>query len=348
MDGTSTQREPASRVRLGSTALEISRVGFGAWAVGGGGWQGGWGAQDDRESVAAIHHAVEMGVNWVDTAPAYGLGRAEEVVGRALRELPEADRPYVFTKCGLVWEPGATTVSNVLAPASVRAECDASLGRLGVERLDLLQVHWPSEDGTPLEDSWATLAALVDEGKVAHIGVSNFGVDLLEGCQAVRPVETVQPELNLVNRQVAADVVPWCEAHGTGVLAYSPMKSGLLTGRFSADRVASLPDDDWRKAHDDFTEPALSRNLALVEQLRVVADRLGCSLPELAVAWVLAWPGVSAAIVGARRPEQVDGWIGAASVRLDDKDLDDVAAALAATGAGRGPTRAGAAPRSEG
>ena len=222
---------------LGRTPLEISRIGFGAWAIGGGEWQGGWGPQDDTESVAAIHHAVELGINWIDTAPAYGLGRAEEVVGRALRELPEADRPLVFTKCGLVWEPGARTVSNVLSPSSIRAECDASLGRLGVERIDLLQIHWPSQDGTPLEESWATMAELVDEGKVGWIGVSNFDVDLLERCQAVRPVDTNQPELNLLNRQPAAEIIPWCASHGTGVLVYSPMRSGLLTGRFSAERV---------------------------------------------------------------------------------------------------------------
>ena len=337
--GSDAGRQEGPRRRLGRTSLEVSRVGFGAWAIGGGEWQGGWGPQDDVESVAAIHHAVELGINWIDTAPAYGLGRAEEVVGRALRELPEADRPHVFTKCGLVWEPGARTVSNVLSPSSIRAECGASLRRLGLERIDLLQIHWPSQDGTPLEESWATMAELVDEGKVGWIGVSNFEVDLLERCQAVRPVDTDQPELNLLNRRPAADIIPWCKAHGTGVLVYSPMRSGLLTGRFSAERVLSLPDDDWRRAHEDFQEPELSRNLGLVERLGQVADRLSCSLPELAVAWTLAWPGVTAAIVGARSAAQVDGWIGGAGVELGDKDLDDIAAAIADTGAGRGPAR---------
>ncbi len=327
------------RRRLGRTPLEISRLGFGAWAIGGGEWQGGWGPQDDAESVAAIHRSVELGINWIDTAPAYGLGRAEEVVGRAVRDLPEGDRPYVFTKCGLVWAPGARTVSNVLSPQSIRTECEDSLRRLGVERIDLLQIHWPSQDGTPLEESWATMAELVDEGKVGWIGVSNFEVDLLERCQAVRPVDTDQPELNLVNRQPAAEIIPWCEAQGTGVLVYSPMRSGLLTGRFSAERVRSLPEDDWRRGHDDFQDPQLSRNLGLVERLGQVADRVGCSLPELAVAWTLAWPGVTAAIVGARAAAQVDGWIGAAGVTLEDKDLDDIATAIADTGAGSGPTR---------
>ncbi|HEX3392893.1 MAG TPA: aldo/keto reductase [Acidimicrobiales bacterium] len=336
---TAANRVDVPTAQLGSTPLQVSRVGFGAWAVGGGDWQGGWGPQDDDESVAAIHHAIDLGINWIDTAPAYGLGHAEEVVGRALQQLPEADRPYLFTKCGLVWTEGARSVTNVLAPESIRGECEASLRRLGLERLDLLQIHWPTDDGTPLEESWATLAALVEEGKVGYIGVSNFGTDLLETCEAVRHVDTNQPELNLVTRRAAADIVPWCAAHGTGVLAYSPMRSGLLTGRFSAERVRSLPDDDWRASDADFAEPRLSRNLALVDRLRAIADRLGCSLPELAVAWTLAWPGVSAAIVGARRPDQVDGWVGAAAVSLSDDDLDDIAGAVRETGAGEGPNR---------
>jgi aryl-alcohol dehydrogenase-like predicted oxidoreductase len=324
---------------LGSTGLDVTRLGLGAWAIGGGGWQGGWGPQDDAESIAAIHHAVESGISWVDTAPAYGLGHAEEVVGAAVAALPEQDRPLVFTKCGLVWDdPADGTVRNVLAPESVRRECDDSLRRLGVERLDLLQVHWPSEDGTPVEESWATMAALVDEGKVGHIGVSNFDLDLLERCEAVRHVDTFQPQLNLVVRDAADTTIRWCADHGTGVIVYSPMRSGLLTGRFSEDRVAALPDDDWRRTDPDFTD-RLAANLALVEALGPIASRLGCSVAELAVAWTLAWPGVTAAIVGARRPDQIDGWIGAADVKLDADDLDEIAAALEATGAGTGRTR---------
>ena len=325
--------------QLGRTGLEVSRLGLGAWAIGGGEWQGGWGPQDDHESVRAIRRAVELGVNWIDTAPAYGLGRAEAVVGRALHEIPEAERPLVFTKCGLVWEPGGRTVSNVLSPQSIRAECEASLRRLGVERLDLLQIHWPSHDGTPLELSWETMAELVEEGKVAFIGASNFDVDMLDRCQRVRQVDTYQPELNLVARQAGADTIPWCRSNGTGVIVYSPMRSGLLTGRFSLERVKGLPDDDWRAVHDDFLEPALSRNLALVELLKPVAERLSCALAELAVAWTLAWPGVTGAIVGARSPEQVEGWIGAEHVRLGPDDLAEIALALETTGAGEGPTR---------
>ena len=326
-------------VKLGGTALEITPVGLGAWAIGGGEWMGGWGPQDDEDSIAAIHHAVERGVNWIDTAPAYGLGRAEEVVGRAVAALPEADRPYVFTKCGLVWEQGARTVSNVLAPDSIRGECEDSLRRLGVERIDLYQIHWPTEDGTPLEDSWSTMAALVDEGKVGAIGVSNFGTDLLETCEEIRHVDTLQPQLNLVVRDTA-DEIAWADAHDTGVIVYSPMRSGLLTGRFSAERVASLPDDDWRKEAADFQEPLLTANLSLVDGLKPIAERLGCTLPELTVAWTLAWPGVTGAIVGARTPDQVDGWINAPEVPLDDAVVAEIAELVESTGAGKGPVRA--------
>lgn len=325
--------------RLGATDLEIRRVGLGAWAIGGGGWQGGWGPQDDKESIAAIHTAVDQGINWIDTAAAYGLGHAEEVVGEAVRQLPEDERPFVFTKCGLVWEPGGYTVSNVLAPASVRRECDDSLRRLGVDRIDLFQIHWPATDGTPIEDSWATMAELVDEGKVAYIGVSNFDVELLDRCQAVRHVDTFQPELNLLVRQAGASTLPWCAAHGTGVIVYSPMRSGLLTGRFTAERAATLPSDDWRAGHDDFRPPALSRNLTVVARLEEMAAELGCPLPALAVAWTLAWPAVDGAIVGARRPEQLEGWIGCTMVELDDVHLDRISAILTETGAGDGPTR---------
>lgn len=327
--------------QLGPTGIDVSRLGLGAWAIGGGEWQGGWGPQNDSQSVQAIRRAVELGINWIDTAPAYGLGRAEEVVGQALAGMAEEDRPYVFTKCGLVWEPGARTVSNVLSPPSIRAECEASLRRLGVERLDLLQIHWPSHDGTPVEESWQAMAVLVDEGKVRFIGASNFDVELLERCQAVRQVDTYQPELNLVARDAAASAIPWCRANGTAVIVYSPMRSGLLTGRFSAERVANLPDDDWRAGHPDFTGPGLDRNLRLVELLGPVAARLSCSLAELSVAWTLAWPGVTGSIVGARSPEQVDGWIGAGRLRLSSADLDEIATAVRTAGAGSGPVRPG-------
>jgi aryl-alcohol dehydrogenase-like predicted oxidoreductase len=326
---------------LGTTDLEITRVGLGAWAIGGGGWQGGWGPQDDDESLRTIRRAVELGINWIDTAAAYGLGHAEEVVGRAVAGLPEDERPLLFTKCGLVWEEGATTVSNVLAPASIRKECEDSLRRLDVERIDLFQIHWPADDGTPIEDSWATMAELVGEGKVRYLGVSNFDVDMLERCEAVRHVDSFQPELNLLVRGAAATTLPWCEAHGTGVIVYSPMRSGLLTGRYTRERAEAMPDDDWRGSHPDFQEPGLTANLALVDRLRAIAGELACTLPELAVAWALSWPAVSGAIVGARRPDQLDDWIGAGAVELDDSRLDEIAGILEETGAGSGPTRPG-------
>jgi aryl-alcohol dehydrogenase-like predicted oxidoreductase len=328
----------AQHVPLGTTGLQVSPLGLGAWAIGGGDWQGGWGPQDDKDSIATIHRAVELGITWIDTAPAYGLGRAEEVVGEAVRQLPAAERPLVFTKCGLVWEPGQRSVSNTLAPESIRRECEDSLRRLGVEALDLLQAHWPSWDDTPLEESWGAMSQLVDEGKVRFVGLSNFSLDDLVTCERVRHVDTFQPELNMITRD-AAEKVAWCAEHRTGVIVYSPMRSGLLTGRFSAERVASLPEDDWRAGAEDFTEPKLSANLALVERLGALAERLGATLPQLAIAWTLAWPGVTGAIVGARTPDQVDGWIDAAEVRLGADDLDEIAAAIAETGAGAGPSR---------
>ena len=329
---------------LGSSGFSITRIGLGAWAIGGGGWQGGWGPQDDEESVRTIRRALDAGINWIDTAAAYGLGHSEEVVARALADVPADERPYVFTKCGLVWNEGGTTVRNVLAPESIRRECDASLRRLRVERIDLYLMHWPTWDGTPVEESWATMAALVDEGKVRTIGLSNFDVGDLERCEAVRHVDALQPELNLVNRDAAADRIPWAAERGAGVIAYSPMASGLLTGAFSRERVASLPDDDWRRGHANFREPQLSATLALVERLRPIAERRRCTLPELTTAWTLAWPGVSAAIVGARRRRDLDGWIGAARVGLEDTDLDDIAAAVAELGVGSGPVRPAEAP----
>jgi aryl-alcohol dehydrogenase-like predicted oxidoreductase len=326
--------------RLGRTDMDITRVGFGAWAIGGS-WAFGWGEQDDRESVAAIRHAVDSGINWIDTAATYGLGHSEEVVGRALRDMDEAERPYVFTKCGLTWEEGAdpsAPPSFVMAQESVRRELDASLRRLGVERIDLYQVHWPPRDGTPLEDYWATMVALRDEGKVRAIGLSNHDVAALERAEAIGHVDSLQPPFSAIARS-AADEIAWCRAHETGVIVYSPMQSGLLTGAFSAERVASLPEDDWRRQDREFTT-GLDANLALADALADVAARRGVSTAAVAVAWTLAWPGVTAAIVGARRPEQLDDWIGAPEVELTDAELDEIAAAIERTGAGAGPARA--------
>jgi aryl-alcohol dehydrogenase-like predicted oxidoreductase len=320
---------------LGSSGIEITRVGFGAWAVGGGGSRFGWGSQEDDESVAAIRAAVERGVNWVDTAPFYGLGHSEEVVGRALREL-SADRPYVFTKCGLVWDEQGDP-HNVMAPDSVRRECEDSLRRLGVEAIDLYQVHWPPTDGTDLETYWAVLADLKAEGKVRAIGLSNHDVKQLAEAEDVAHVDSLQPPFSLISRDAAADVIPWCADNGTGVIVYSPMHSGLLTGAMTLERIAALPEDDWRKTNPDFTGEDARRNLGLADGLRPVAERHGVSVAAVAVAWTLAWPGVTGAIVGGRNAAQVEGWLPAAGLTLTGQDLDDIAAAVTSTGAGQGP-----------
>ena len=325
--------------QLGRTGLHLSTVGFGAWAIGGGGWAFGWGPQDDTASIASIRHAVERGVNWIDTAAVYGLGHSEEVVRRALEGIPAADRPYLFTKCGMVWDErdrGAAP-RQVLEPASIRAECEASLRRLGVERIDLYQFHWPDQTGTPVEESWRAMAALVEEGKVAAIGVSNFDVGLLERCEAVRHVDSLQPPFSLIRRQAAEAEIPWCASHRIGVIGYSPLQSGILTDSFSLARLESLPPDDWRRRSAEFKPPRVQRNLALRDALRPVAQRHGTSVSAVAIAWTLAWPGVTGAIVGARSAEQVDGWIGAATLELTLDDLDEIALAIGRTAAGTGP-----------
>jgi aryl-alcohol dehydrogenase-like predicted oxidoreductase len=335
------QRETLPRRPLGSSGIEITTVGFGAWAVGGGGWAFGWGPQDDEASLAAMRRAVERGVNWIDTAAVYGLGHSEEVVGRLLRSLPAGERPLVFTKCGLTWDDQTPMVQarRILHPDTIRRECEASLRRLGVERIDLYQFHWPDESGVPVEDSWSAMARLVEEGKVRAAGVSNFGVELLERCEKVRHVDSLQPPFSLIRRAVAEREVSWCAGHRTGVIVYSPMQSGLLTESFDASRMERLAADDWRRRAVEFQPPNLGRNLALRDALRPVAARHGVSVSAVAVAWTLAWTGVSGAIVGARSPEQVDGWIAAASLRLDAGDLDAIGAAAERTGAGAGPTR---------
>jgi len=321
--------------RLGSEGPELTTIGFGAWAIGGP-WRFGWGPVDDDESVAAIRHAVDSGVTWVDTAAVYGLGHSEEVVGRALAPYRAGEDALVFTKCGRSWygRPEGV-VENDLRPESIRHECEQSLRRLGVERIDLYQVHWPDwTTGTQLEESWGTMAELVEEGKARWLGVSNFDVEQLERCEAVRHVDSLQPPLSLLSRGARRTVIPWAHEHGTGVIVYSPMASGILTGAFDRERVAALEDGDWRRGAPAFAEPALSRNLDLVERLRGIAARLGSSLPELAIGWTLAQTGVTAAIVGARRAGQVDDWLGAGELALDEATLAEIDAALAASGAG--------------
>ena len=328
---------------LGATGMDIARVGFGTWAAGGGGWRFGWGSQDDAESIRAIHRAVGAGVSWVDTAPIYGRGRAEVVLGRALAALPPADRPLVFSKCGLTWRDDELDPAphNEMAAAGVHRELDASLRRLGVDTIDVYLVHWPPTDGTPVEEYWSTMLALRDSGKVRAVGLSNHGLDAVRAAEAVGHVDVVQPPLSLIARSAAADLLPWCDEHGTGVVVYSPMQSGLLTGALTAEMVTALPADDWRATSPDFTGEGLTRNLALAAALAPVAERHGVGVPAVAVAWTLAWPGVSGAIVGARAPAEVDGWLPAAALRLDSDDLDRIAAAVESTGAGAGPVRPG-------
>jgi aryl-alcohol dehydrogenase-like predicted oxidoreductase len=301
-----------------------------------------WGAQDDADSIAAIRRAVDGGVNWIDTAPIYGLGHAEEVVGRALRPIAERDRPYVFTKAGVVWDPERPYNKPALIgrPDSLRSELEASLRHLGVERIDLYQVHAPPTDGTPIEEYWQTFCDLRSEGKVRAIGLSNHTVEQLDAAAAVGRVDAVQPKLNLIHR-AAADVLAWCAAHQAGAIIYSPMASGLLSGTFSAERAAALPADDWRRGHPDFTEPALGRNLELARGLESVARRYSVSVSAVAIAWTLAFPAVSGAIVGLRRADQADAWLVAASLRLDESDLADISEAIEQTGAGNGPALPG-------
>ncbi|MGK4584999.1 aldo/keto reductase [Kitasatospora sp. HPMI-4] len=339
-------------VPLGSTDMTISRIGFGAWAIGGADWRYSWGAQDDSESIAAIHRAADLGVNWIDTAAVYGLGHSEQVVGRAVAGLPESRRPYVFTKCGLVWDENDRLASprKIMKPASVRRELEDSLRRLGVERIDLYQVHWPGDGqplewgagggadqggGTPLEEYWQLMADLRAEGKVRAIGLSNHSPEQLAVAEKTAHVDSIQPQFSLLSRDAAAEL-RWAADHRTGGIVYQPLGSGLLTGAFSAERVAALDPADWRRGHPDFTTH-LDRNLALVAALRPIAERHGTTVPAVAIAWTLAWPGVTGAIVGARRPAQLDDWASATTLNLTADDLSEIAAALDRTGAGSGP-----------
>jgi aryl-alcohol dehydrogenase-like predicted oxidoreductase len=302
---------------FGRTGMEITRVGFGAWAIGGADYDWGWGSQDDDDSIAAIHRALDLGVNWVDTAAQYGFGHSEAVVGRAIAGLHE--RPYVFTKGGQPEGPNRTTTQS-LKRDSLRRELEGSLSRLGLDAVDLYQIHWPTPDAE-IEEGWSTLVELKEEGLARHIGVSNFSVEQLRRAQAIAPVETLQPSYSLISRGVEEDVLPYAEREGIGVIVYSPMGSGLLTGAMTRDRISSLPDDDWRKHDARFQEPRLSDALSIVERLRVVAERHGVSVGAASVAWTLRTAAVNGAIVGFRRPGQVDPILAAANLELGDEDV---------------------------
>lgn len=308
--------------RLGNSDLHITPIGFGAWAIGGGGWEFAWGGQDDDDSVAAIHEALESGINWIDTAAVYGLGHSEEIVARALEGV--RDQPYVFTKCSMVWND-RREIGHSLKADSIRGECEASLRRLRVEAIDLYQIHWPDPD-EEIEEGWATMAALKREGKVRNIGVSNFNVAQMERALAIAPITSLQPRYSLLHRDIESEVLPFVARQNIGVIVYSPMASGLLTGAMTPERIAGLPIDDWRRSHSDFREPKLNRNLTLVKILETIGQRHGRSPGEVAIAWVLHNQAVTAAIVGARRPEQVRGIVGAGEFRLSPRDLAEIEA----------------------
>jgi aryl-alcohol dehydrogenase-like predicted oxidoreductase len=308
---------------LGETGMEITRVGFGAWAIGGGGWEFGWGPQEDDESITAIHRALELGINWIDTAAAYGFGRSERTVGRALEGVTA--RPYVFTKCSLL-DDGTGRVRHSLKRDSILREAQASLDRLGIDAIDLYQIHWPNPE-SDIEEGWAALAELKEQGIVRHIGVSNFDTDQLHRISSIAPVETLQPQYSLIDRDAEADVLPFAEKQNMGVIVYSPMGSGLLTGGITRERLAAMADDDWRKSDARFTEPQLSRHLATAQRLRAVADRHGTSRGAVAVAWTLRNPAVTGAITGFRRPAQVDPIVTAANLDLTNSDIADIESA---------------------
>jgi len=309
--------------QLGNSNLHITPVGYGAWAIGGSGWQFAWGEQNDDDSIAAIHRALALGVNWIDTAAIYGVGHSEEVVGRALKSW-SGPKPTIFTKCGLIADAKGNVTKNLDA-SSIRREVETSLRRLGVDVIDLYQIHWPPDSDSPkLEEGWSTLADLKREGKVRWIGVSNFNVKQLRRAKAIAPVTSLQPPYSLVHRDVEEDILPYCLREGIGVIVYSPMASGLLTGAMTAERAARLPNDDWRKGDPEFNEPKLSRNLALVERLQEIAKRHGRSPGEVAIAWTLRNPAVTGAIVGARNARQADGVMRAGDLRLSDKEVNEI------------------------
>ena len=296
--------------------MQLTRIGFGAWAIGGGDWQFSWGSQDDDDSVAAIERAVDLGINWIDTAAIYGLGHSEEVVARALKSVQR--KPYLFTKCSMRWD-GQRNIYHSLTAASVREELEASLRRLSVDTIDLYQIHWPDPE-QEIEAGWEAMAKLQQEGKVRFLGVSNFNVPQMERVAKIAPITSLQPPYSLLNRKLETEILPWCRQHNVGVINYSPMASGLLTGKMTAERIQQMPADDWRRKSPQFNAPKLEKNLALVEQLRVIGDRHGVQPGVVAVAYTLHHPAVTAAIVGARRAEQVEGTIAAASFQLTEAE----------------------------
>lgn len=306
--------------QLGNTDLNITRIGFGAWAIGGGGWEYGWGPQDDTDSINAIQHALDSGINWIDTAAVYGLGHSEEIVAQALKG--RANKPYVFTKCALVWDENRNIRGSM---KQIRREVEDSLRRLQTDVIDLYQIHWPNPD-VEIEEGWRTMADLKAEGKVRYIGVSNFDVDQMKRAQSIASISSLQPPYSLVKPEVQDEILPFCKEHNIGVIVYSPMYSGLLSGTMTRERIQKMAEDDWRKRDEEFTEPRLTRNLELAEKVKSIAVQHNRSAAEIAIAWTLLNPAVTAAIVGARNPQQIDGFIGAADVQLSSEDLKELEA----------------------
>lgn len=305
--------------QFGKTDMQITPIGIGAWAIGGGNWEFGWGSQDDTQSIATIKRGLELGINWIDTAAVYGLGHSEEIVGKAIKG---REKPYIFTKCSLVWDD-RRKVSNSLDANSIQRECEASLKRLGIDTIDLYQMHWPNPD-PDIEEGWSAMAKLKKEGKVRHIGVSNFNVEQLKRAERIAPVETLQPPYSLVHREVEKEILPYCQQNDIGVIVYSPMASGLLSGRMTKERIDNMPQDDWRQRDSEFQEPRLSRNLALANLLNDIAFPHNVPAGVVAVAWTLHNPAVSGAIVGVRNVEQVEEMIIAAEFRLNDAEMEQI------------------------
>jgi len=313
--------------QLGNTDMQITPIGFGTWAIGGGGYQFGWGPQDDEQSIATINHALDLGINWIDTAAVYGLGHSEEVVARALKG--RSERPYIFTKCARVWDEHGNITGNLKAQ-SIRRECENSLRRLQTDVIDLYQMHWPDPE-PDIEEGWSTMAELKKEGKVRYIGVCNFNVSQMRRIMQIATISSLQPPYSIIHPDVENGILPFCQEHNIGVIVYSPMVSGLLTGSMTRERIANLPEDDWRRRSPDFQEPRLSRNLALVETLTGIGFMHNLTPGVVAIAWTLRNPAVTGAIVGARHPEQVDGIIRAAEFRLTDSEIAQIDEVLKAS-----------------
>jgi aryl-alcohol dehydrogenase-like predicted oxidoreductase len=320
---SSTQAALASSVekrQLGNSDLRLTPIGYGAWAIGGGDWEFAWGAQDDDESVRTIERVLDAGINWIDTAAVYGLGHSEEVVGKALKYA--TSEPYIFTKCSMRWNADRQIYRSLKAE-SLEEEIENSLRRLGVDTIDLYQIHWPDPQDE-IEEGWETLARFKEQGKVRYIGVSNFSVEQMKRAQKIAPITSLQPPYSLLRRDIEAEILPFCAEHNIGVINYSPMTSGLLTGKMTAERIAAMPADDWRKRSPNFNEPKLSRNLKLVEVLREIGNAHNVQPGVVAIAWTLRHPAITAAIVGARRPEQVEEIIPAATFRLSQQEIERI------------------------